>query len=43
MKDNTEIVVRLIIAVIGIALSLVLTYWIAESDLPFWLKFWLLK
>ena len=41
-QDKIEIVVRLIIAVIGLVLSLGLTYWIANSDLPFWLKLWCL-
>lgn len=43
MKDNRGIIVYVIICVIILALSIASAYWIATSDLPDWLKFWLLK
>lgn len=41
-KDNIGCVVYVIMAIIMLAISLGLTYLIGTSDLPNWLKFWLL-
>lgn len=42
-KDNIGCVVYVLAAVISIAISVGIAYWIAVSDMPEWLKFWLLK
>ena len=41
--DNIGCILYLVIAVITIAVSIGMAYWIAVSDMPEWLKFWLLK
>ena len=48
MKNDskTEMLALLIILVSGIAifaLSIAITKWITESDMPLWLKYWLLR
>lgn len=48
MKNDSkiELLALLIILVAGIAifaLSIAVAKWIAESDMPLWLKYWLLR
>ena len=42
MKDNKDIIGIVLLVVLVAALSLAYSYWVATSDLPDWLKFWLL-
>ena len=43
MKHNIGVIWYLVIVIACLALSIGLTYLIATSDMPTWLKFWLLK
>lgn len=43
MKQNIGLFWYVVLVVIALALSFGLTYVIATSDMPDWLKFWLLK
>ncbi len=42
-NDNAPVGCALIIFIICIAINLMFAYFIATSDMPLWLKFWLLK
>lgn len=42
-EDDIGCVIYVLVAVISIAISVGIAYWIAVSDMPEWLKFWLLK
>ena len=45
-KIPVDVILALIwfvFAIAIIAISICITKWIANSDLPFWMKFWLLK
>ena len=42
-EDDIGCVIYVLVAVIIIAISVGIAYWIAVSDMPEWLKFWLLK
>lgn len=43
MKYNIGCVIEAVIVIVIFAICIGLTYLIATSDLPLWMKFWLLK
>lgn len=43
MKDNKGLIAGALVVLVVCALSFGFAYWVAASDLPDWLKFWLLK